>query len=373
MTTLAYNTLDLTEGLTPELVRSEAVVEAFRQVEQHTYHYGLSTRSLFTTMAVRGPSYLHAGTNSEIGVLATNFYQQESLRFPLAFIAPKEGAFWSENPYCILETNWVTDAQREVALIYRDYLLGEEAQAIALDEWLRPADFSTPLRAPIDLEHGTDPRITPINVPSLASVSGETTTAIQDVFMATKKRATVLVLLDVSSSMRGEKLTAAVAGLQRFIATLHQDDEILVYTFSGNMALLEPAGRIGDAGETLSQVVAGLTVQGSTALHDSICRSVEVLATRQESDRETGGAERLYGIVLLSDGQDTVSRISEAEMFGCLPTGEDAAGIKIFTISYGQDASEELLQRIAEQTNGRAYQSDPKSIEQVYLEISFEQ
>jgi Ca-activated chloride channel family protein len=60
-------------------------------------------------------------------------------------------------------------------------------------------------------------------------------------------------------------------------------------------------------------------------------------------------------------------------MMACLPSGEDAAGIRIYTIAYGDDAQAELMTAIAEQTNGKAYVSDPESIEEVYLEISFEQ
>jgi Ca-activated chloride channel family protein len=373
MTSLAYNTLDITQGLTPELVRSEAVVAAFNQIEQHTYHYGLSTRSLFTAMARRGPSYLHAGTNSEIGVLATNFYQAEELRFPLAFVAPKEGAFWSENPYCILETEWVTDEQREAAAIYRDYLLGAEAQAIAIDEWLRPADPNATLRAPIDLEHGTDPRISPATVTSLEAISGETTAAIQDVFLATKKRATIIVLLDISGSMDGGKIRDAVAGLQQFISTLHQDDKIYVYTFSTQTTPLYPGGRVGNIGEELIEALDGVRSEGGTSLYDGVCRAVQDMAAHQDSDRQAGVRQRLYGIVLLSDGDDTKSVRSEAQMMACLPSGEDVAGIKIFTVAYGGNVNEELMERIAQQTNGKSYVSDPESIEQVYLEISYEQ
>jgi len=32
-----------------------------------------------------------------------------------------------------------------------------------------------------------------------------------------------------------------------------------------------------------------------------------------------------------------------------------------------------LLQRIADHTNGKAYTGDPETIEEVYLEISYEQ
>ena len=86
-----------------------------------------------------------------------------------------------------------TKSGRRPAL-YLDYLLGSEAQNTAVDEWLRPADASIPLRQPLSLENGTDPSKNPDNVPPLESVSGQTTDAVEQVFLQTKKPATILIV-----------------------------------------------------------------------------------------------------------------------------------------------------------------------------------
>ena len=82
---------------------------------------------------------------------------------------------------------------------------------------------------------------------------------------------------------------------------------------------------------------------------------------------------RLYGIVLLSDGDDTSSVRTENQMFSCLPSGENVEGVKVFTIAYGEDANTDLLLRIANRTNGKTFTGDPDSIEQIYNAISAEQ
>ena len=46
------------------------------------------------------------------------------------------------------------EQQREAAEIYHDYLLGRQAQEIAPEEWLRPADESIPLSGDLTLEGG---------------------------------------------------------------------------------------------------------------------------------------------------------------------------------------------------------------------------
>ena len=172
MGTLAYSALDITEGLTPEMVKSQKVIDTFQQLEDNTYHYGMSTRSLFTLMAQNGPSYLHAGTNSETGLLATNKYQADALRFPLVFIFPSGGTFWSTNPICVLDAEWVSEEQREAAKLYAEYLQEPEAQETAVEIGLRPT-IDIELHAPIALESGTDPRVSPETIPSLEPVSGE--------------------------------------------------------------------------------------------------------------------------------------------------------------------------------------------------------
>jgi len=57
----------------------------------------------------------------------------------------------------------------------------------------------------------------------------------------------------------------------------------------------------------------------------------------------------------------------------CLPQSESADVVKIFTIAYGGDADEKLLEQIANRTYGRAFIADPENIDDVYLAISAEQ
>jgi Mg-chelatase subunit ChlD len=356
----------------PQLVYGDEVREAFRELELQTYHYGTSTRRLCEAMAAHGPAYLHAISTSEINVQACNYYQP-NLRYPLVFIAPEEGTFWSDNPYCLVDADWVTAEQREAAELYRDYLLGEEAQQIAIDEWLRPVDQSIALRPPIDRAHGVDPAMTPATVPSLLSVSGETTDAIIDLFYQTKRPATLVVLLDTSQSMEGEKLNRALSAPQRFLDFLERDDEVTIYRFGDDVVVLEPAGRVGEVKESLRDTVGSLFAEGNTVLYDAICEGIETLQEQVAEDEATG-EPHLYGVVLLSDGQDTNSERSESEMmYSCLPATEAMTGIKVFTIAYGDDADGELLTRIANRTNANSYTAAPETIEAIYEQIAFEQ
>jgi len=252
-------------------------------------------------------------------------------------------------------------------------LLAREQQEKAVDNYLRPVDSSIPLHAPIALENGTDPDVTQADVPPLPSPSGPAADALIDLFLLTKKKATILLVLDTSGSMAGDKIKNATEAAANFILRLEPDDEVVVMPFSSSVNELQPSGPAREAAEGLSQQVRGLNANGGTALHDAICRAVQRSTELQAAD-EAAGEKRLYGIVVLTDGLDQGSTTSREQMFNtCLPTGEDVEGVKVFTIAYGGDADKDLLKQIAERTNGKTFSGDPATIESVYLAISAEQ
>lgn len=372
LTALAYSAMSKTEGLTANEVYSEAVVDAFRGVEQNTYHYGVQNRPLMQILAQRGPEYLHAITSSEAETLKANQEFASTMRYPLVFIFPAKGTFWSEQPYCVLDGDWVTDEQKEAANIFQDYLLDKKQQEMAINYYLRPVDESIPLHAPLTLEGGTDPGVTRSNVPALQSPSADISSAVKDVFHKTKKNATIVLLLDTSGSMEGDKIKNAISSSINFVERLDPNDEIHVMVFGGNGVYELGGGRAADVGEDLVRRLSGLYADGNTPLYDGVCAAANKITELQTAD-QSNNLKRLYGIVLLSDGQDTSSANSENQMFNCLPSGEDVEGTKVFTIAYGDDADADLMLRIANRTNGKTFTGDPESIESIYISISAEQ
>jgi Ca-activated chloride channel family protein len=371
MTALAYSTVGGTSGLTADQVYSPEVEAAFARVEQNTYHYGIQSRPLMQVLAQRGPDYLHAVTTSEAETLKTNAEFKDQLRFPLVFIFPGEGTYWSEQPYCLLDADWVSEEQSEAAQTFRDYLLDPAQQAMAIDNYVRPVDAGIPLHAPLSLENGTDPRVTLTSVPALESPSSEAAEAVKDVFHKTKKKATILLVIDTSGSMEGDKIKAAVESSINFVERLDPNDEIFVFGFANSVYDIG-GGRAGDVGEGLVRSIGGLIASGNTPLYDAVCDAAERMDALQAED-QANGERRLYGIVLLSDGEDTASSRSENQMFNCLPSGESVEGFKVFTIAYGEEANSDLMRRIANRTNGKTFAGDPESIESIYNSISAEQ
>lgn len=348
--------------------------DAMRALEQNTSKYGRQAPALLELMASQGPSFLHAAAVPEADTVRFNVERSDELAFPLAFIFPSGGTIWANHPYCILDNaEWVTDGQAEAAEIFRDYLLERERQELAVDNYLRPLDSSIALHTPLDLDNGTDPRVTTDQVRALPSPDADVSAAVIDLFGITKRKATVIIALDISGSMEGPKIQSATEATAGFLDRLDPDDEVALLTFDDDVVALSEPQPVRNVVEGLSSRVRSLIADGNTALYAAVCEAVEIAADIKEEDL-AGGESRLYGVVLLSDGEDTVGEPTENQMFvTCLPTNAEADGVKIFPIAFGEDAAEEVLARIADVTGGRMYKADPASISNVYLSISAEQ
>ena len=374
MTGFVYGIAGNDAALTAADIYAPEVEEAMRALEQNTSKYGRQAPALLDLMAREGPSYLHAAAVPEADTVRMNVERGDELTFPLAFIFPSGGTIWADHPYCILDNaDWVTAEQAEAAAIFRDFLLAKEQQASAIDNYLRPLDSSIALHAPLDLDNGTDPRVNTTTITPLPSPSSEISNAVIDLFAITKRKSTIFIVLDVSGSMEGDKIKTAREATVEFLQRLDSDDEVGLMIFSDLVVPLQEPERVGNVVEGLSQRVSGLLADGNTALFQSVCDAAKAILKLQVEDIENGES-RLYGIVLLSDGEDTIGRPTENQMFAtCLPANAEADGIKIFPIAFGEGADTDVLARIANVTGGRMFTADPASISNVYISISAEQ
>ncbi len=374
MTSFVHGIIGDSGPLAADQVYQTEVEDAMRSLEQNTAKYGRGSTALFDLMVEQGPGYVHAIAASEETTVRYNINNRDELRFPLAFIFPSGGTVWADHPYCILDNaDWVSAAESEAAAIFRDYLLAPERQALAVDNRLRPIDSSIPILAPLTLDNGTDTRVGLNNATRLSSPDAVVTAAVIDLFMITKRKATVIIVLDVSGSMRGENIKNATAATAEFLTGLDPDDEVAVLTFSSNVVTLSEPDTVRNVVEGLSRRVRTLTAGGNTTLHAAVCVAT-ALAGKLQAENEAQGESRLYGIVLLSDGEDTTGQPTEQQMFTtCLPATAEADGFKIFPIAFGDEANDALLSRLALATGGRLFTADPDSISNVYFSISAEQ
>ena len=374
MTSFVHGIVGTSSPIDGDQVYQPTVVEAMRSLEQNTRKYGAGSTALFDLMVKQGPAYVHAIAASEETTLRYNLNYSDELRFPLAFIFPSGGTIWADHPYCILDNaEWVSAEQSEAAAILGEYLLAPEQQALAIENRLRPTDSSIALHTPISLDNGTDPRVRVGNAKLLPSPDAVVSAAVIDLFMITKRKATVIIVLDVSGSMKGDNIKTATSATAEFLTRLDPEDEVTVLTFNDDVFTLSEPDTVRNVVEGLSRQVRNLTADGGTSLHTAVCRAT-ALAGELQAEDEAQGESRLYGIVLLSDGKDTSGQPTETQMFTtCLPATAEVDGFKIFPIAFGDEANKSVLSRLALATGGRLFSADPDSISGVYFSISAEQ
>ncbi len=374
LTSAIYGITGQTGGLKAEQVYEPRVEQALGTMAQHTSKYGMLTTDLFDMMARHGPDYLHAISAFEEGTVRMNLERAKELRWPLVFLFPSEGTFWSGQPYCILDgTDWVNEEQAEAARLFFDFVVETEQQSLAVQHLLRPLDAKLATGTLLTSENGTDPKARPETVPAFQSPDAATSAAIIDQFLTTKRKATVMLVLDVSGSMYGDAIRSATEATAAFLSRLNPRDEVGLMVFNDTVSVVSDVQPASAVAEGLSRRVLQLVSGGGTNLHAAVCTAASKMNDIRRADKAKS-ENRLYGIIVLSDGADTAGAISENRMFQtCLPATLEADGTKFFTIAFGEGAGKSVLSRVANVSGGAMFAANAISIEQTYLKISAEQ
>ncbi len=360
----AYAGAGKQRNLAMEDLQNPDLVQFMSAVESSIIHYGTSTGFFANRMFERGPSYLSAAVMYENLVAAQEAKRLsgESAQLPVVAIYPKEGTFWSNHPYIILNASWITEEQRAAAEAFEAFLLAEAQQRKAIQYGFRPADPAIPLSTPLDIQHGVDPTQpqTVLEVPSADVIVG-----IRDLWQQeAKKPVDVVAVMDVSGSMGGEKISTARASLLQFVDLLDNRDRLQVILFSDELVDLTELSPLGAKRDDVSRRISGILEGGDTRLYDAIKLAYDELEAN-------GDPHHIHAIVVLSDGDDTASDLGLNPLLNEISaSSESGDATKIFTIAFGDAADREVLQRIAEITGAAQYDSNPDSIHEVYAKIA---
>ncbi len=362
---LSYAAAGKTRGLTVADVQSAQSVAFMRNFQSGIIHYGESTGFFADQMFNRGPGYLSAAILYENLVIESyNRDRYPNVSMPVVAIYPKEGTFWSDHPYAILNAPWVSDEQREAATIFLRYLLDRPQQELALRYGFRPGSTDVAVGAPITPENGVDPQQpqTLLEVPR-----PDVLNAIRSVWVQNKKRVDVMAVLDVSGSMTEEgRLEQAKTALRIFIDQLQDDDGFGLTIFSDQATVLTPISPIGPKRAEVLNRIAGLTPRGGTRLLDTIVEAYRELSTIPPG-------QRIRAVVVLTDGLDNRSQSSSQDVLDLLRRDQEGYSIKVFTVAFGGDADVNLLKDIASATGAKSYVGKPGergSIERIYQDIA---
>jgi VWFA-related protein len=111
------------------------------------------------------------------------------------------------------------------------------------------------------------------------------------------------IVLDTSGSMAGEKIESARAAIFNFLQALPDpDDEFFMYRFSSDADLV--SDWTGDR-ESIARNLRRVNAAGGTAMYDAVADAVPMAQ---------GGRNRKKAVVIISDGNDTNSRLSATDV-----------------------------------------------------------
>ncbi|MDX1522390.1 MAG: VWA domain-containing protein, partial [Anaerolineae bacterium] len=191
----------------------------------------------------------------------------------------------------------------------------------------------------------------------------EVVAAVQSSWQFVKKQADVLLVIDTSGSMAGDKIEQARAAATAFVENMPPQNRVGLVRFDSLVTEVVPvASAEGNRGQMLEQINL-LEVGGDTSLYDAVAESIEILAASGGED------DRIQSVVVLSDGQDTSSIISLQDAIEVINASRGERNpVVVIPVAYGGDADINALNGIARASATRVQSGNPEDIQQV-LEI----
>ncbi|MBV8486790.1 MAG: substrate-binding domain-containing protein [Planctomycetaceae bacterium] len=375
-----YAALDKFDGITAPDINNqvEKVGSYLRDVENSVVHYGTSTGFFAERMFAAGPSYLSAAIMYENLVIQAN--QEARQRNPavelpqIVAIYPEEGTFQSDHPIGMVQRPWVTEKHRQAGRLFMDFLLERPRQELAVRLGFRPSNNQQQIDAKRILrpEFGvsaTQPRKL-LQPPPAAAIR-----MIQDLWRLNKRNADIVLVVDTSASMEGEKIHEAEAAAKTFVELLGPGDSLSSLIFGAKVEWLSRDLRTDRQGkEEAKRAIDHLLPDGDTPLYQAIDEAYDFLLTRDPG--------RTRAVIVLSDGKDTRRDPTLEKLLEKFDqTARSGSSILVFTISYGSDADPQSLSKIANRTNAKYYQGSTsfpgierreniESIRKVFIELA---
>jgi len=363
-----YAGAGLTRGLTEEAATDQATLDYVRAVEATVRFYGEGEEVIIQRLADEGRSFLDAFVAQERVVIDWNRNPKGER---LVAIYPAEGALWTDHPLALLELGpphddlAVTDNQRLTYQAFGEFLLGADAQSVLLNAGYRPADLG------IDLGSGDSPFAntdavdwrqpqTTLQMPSPAVIE-----VVQNSWYYTKRPTNVYLVVDTSGSMEeGNKLPTTKEALRAFVDQIQGErDRLGLLEFasgSKNFTPLRPLDE-GVRNDLLGQIDE-MEAIGGTALIDAVYSAASDLLAQNDP-------EAINALIVMTDGQENESSYTLNDLNDLLNRYPNQR-LVIFTIAFGSDADERLLQEIANIGDGQFRRASETDIEELYKIIS---
>ncbi len=355
-------------GKSPEQMTNQDVQTYLPQVQKiqaKVTRYGVSTGSLARDMVKYGPFWASIGSVYESAVIAAN---QKATPAQSRYVAIYPQATFTSNMRAILPTApWVSPQEREAAEQVTAFLRSQPTQEQAARLGLRPGVPGVSLGNQFTATNGVQPQPT---FDSLRPPNPEVVARMLQAWeQVAKKPSRVVVVVDDSGSMRGQKLAAVQQSLYSYINNLSPKDELALIRFSSQVDA--PILIRGDAAGKQQGLtfVNNLRAQGATLLYDATLSAQTWL-------RQNLRPGAINAVVVLTDGEDSGSRVNLPQLEEKLRQSglNTDERISFFTIGYGNEGefNPQALEQIATLNGGYYKQGKPETIANVMADLQLE-
>lgn len=380
-----YAATGLSSDLTPDRIAEPAVREFVAGVEAGVLHYSDDAVNYMANLAAadaagQAMSYVSAVVVQEQLVYLYNrgsptgdpalLGEAPEPQVPLVPLYPTDGTIMLDHPYVVLDS--ASDAQRTGAADFLDYLQEPAQQRRLAEHGFRdhtgaPGDD---LAAAVAIPDGQDLAVVPPPSPP-------TVTAILDAWDDLRKKANVLLVMDVSGSMNEpvgdgrSRLEAAKQAAVESLDLFHDDDQVGLWSFSSELepeqppyTEVQPLTRIGDGRAALAGAIDGLHADGGTALYHTVRAAHQHLLAQLSPDR-------INAVVVLTDGRNEYPADDDlAALLRDIDASSLERSVRVFAIAFGEQSDLDVLGQIGEASRAAAYDArDPATIDQVFVSV----
>lgn len=370
-----YAATDTSSDLTTADLRNPKVTRFVRQIEANVSHYSDDVVDLLRALAAAdlagdaAASDLSAIVTQEELVYLYNKGELSGGREPnepLVAMYPKEGTFNLDHPYVVLPQ--ADEAQRAAAADFLAFLQDDRQQrdfaAIGFRDHERAASDDL-----VKVVGGSKAAGTLFEPPSPEVVQG-----IKAGWATLRKKANILMTVDVSGSMTANKvdnhtrLEYATAAAKKGIELLNSEDRVGLWAFSskldgGRLPYREqlPLSRLDDRsfGAKLDTVRSG----GGTALYTTI-------RAAQRHMLDNYDRTRINAVVVLTDGENEYPQDNDLDKLLRDIELDPDRPVKVFCIAFDRSSDLVSLEKIAAATGGKAFDArDPEKIDEAFVKL----
>jgi Ca-activated chloride channel homolog len=336
-----------------------------REIQSKVTRYGTSTHSLAADMVKNGSFWASIASVYESSVIAANSNNNNgTTRYEAIY--PKI-TFTSNMRAILPNAPWINADEKAAATKVIEYLRSNSAQTIATELGLRPGVPGIALGTKFTSQFGVDPNAKYDSLrPPKTDVVDAMLTSWQEF---AKKPSQVVIIVDSSGSMAGDKLPSVQNTLRAYVDSLGAKEKIILIDFDSEIRTPIVADGTAAGKDRGMQFISSLAVDGGTRLYDA------ALAGRNWLEANLL-PNAINAVVVLTDGEDSGSLISLDALNVELQKSGFASDKRIafFTIGYGKEGefNPQVLQQIAQSNGGYYRKGDPESIAKIMADLQTE-